>query len=317
MKTAPTIVWKNPSELRPHRLIRDLHRYDVEEDPDLQAFADEVVSQKAWPAHCRILISPANEVYDGEDRRRIAKRAQVDIECEVIGPLTDEEVLGLAIKSETHRRHYTKGQIAMKYYPAFARRHQLSLKAQEERLKSGQRGPFPNDLEKVPRTEDLAREMGVSRAYFDFAAAAHQQFIAYEGRKLKFNEETLDSYGLKPGLYTLREVFWPAAMRKVKPIGVNHLGPAIASVLDANGLLNKQRKHGGNYDVEERKGQLQLFSDVWDELNHRYKYWAKFTDEEKENARKAITASLSKAPDDFLDELERRLKAERTRRKAS
>jgi gas vesicle protein len=160
-------------------------------------------------------------------------------------------------------------------------------------------------------TSELAGELKISRETFDRAAKLHKVF-AEETKPLKWDKDTLRKLHLSTKKkWTIRQVFEPQILDRLKPMGLGAAVAGISSVIQAD---RQGKKPGGKPKDSEK--QLRLFTDTFKDLSTRFEYWQNFDDSTKSEARKEIRASFEQMPEDLLKTLSAEVRAEMQRRKS-
>lgn len=287
-----TLTHLDPADLRAHAILKDVP-HQVGDKTKFNALCDHVLERGTVPSPLRVTAHHQIVDLDSLDAWRAARQAQLEsVPCLLVA---DDDVAGTFLHSLVNRRHYTKSQLAYVTYPlmkaAFEEAHHRKL----ELLKKGNVSRSPASGLRAKTVEELADQIGISRALFFDAARVHEAF-AKDTKKHEFTDDDGTVREL-----TLREYFEPRILRSAvggekqsgdkPPMG---LGAAIAGIsgYKATGSLPKPEPR-----------QLDLFNDVWETLRHRCQSWEQFNDAEKSKAVTKLRASLKAMPDDLLDQV--------------
>jgi hypothetical protein len=219
-----------------------------------------------------ILVDKENRIVDGRHRWRAAKRLQLKEVPTLL--VEDESVPEVVINSLVQRRHFTKGALAYLVTPLLEFAFEAASKRRLENLKN------PNVSRKYPQdtigktVEDYADAIGV-------------------GRKLLFQARELHkAFDKRP---ELREQFEAKVLN-----GEIGLGAAVAGIAGQEATKAKPKPE---------EDQLFLFEEAFDTLAKRFKYWNKFTaDDKRETISPVIFKTVREMPADLRDELEKALK---------
>lgn len=292
-----------------------------------------------------LLVTKDNHIVDGRHRWRAAQQAGLEtVPCLICHAETDAEVIGIALRTLAHRRHYTAGQVALIAYPFLRKAHHEAIASAKKAWETHKNNParkglgFREPLAAAPELSStsegancsnsaISDRLGVSKDTFERAARLYEIFELSDDLPLQWQADILEDADLDEGAaYTARQVFWPRLMRRERPLG---LGQAVAGLCgrpEIDELLNeakrgRARKGGrpgeGDLGVTGLRKQLELFNSQWSkEIAVRSKYWSRFGDEERTRAVAAIDTGLHDAPDNFLCVLKKRIAAELKRRKA-
>ncbi|HWD20484.1 MAG TPA: hypothetical protein VHB20_14525 [Verrucomicrobiae bacterium] len=236
------------------------------EDPDFIALADDV--------HERGVDSPlicfGKRIVDGRARWRAAKRYQIKqvptVQCE------ESEIATIIIRSLVNRRHLTKSALAYVSYPLMATAFE---EAKQRRLQilRGATGESTLNRLSYESAEQLAQEIGVSRALFFQAADLHQKFAKKPDLRTDFEPQILS--------------------------GEIGLGACIAGIAGQESTKGQKR---------EDDSQLELFKDGLSVVATRFKYWTKFDPEQKEAAVQTIRQTVAAMPKDLRGEYARAIR---------
>ncbi len=217
-----------------------------------------------------LLVTEDGRIVDGRHRKRWAELAGlVKVPCTICEAKSDAEVVGLALRTLVHRRHYTPGQVALVAYPLLRASHEAARAAADEAFESQKKKGLaaPGPAAAVPAksstygsTSATIREIcagyGFSEDSFSRAARIHEIFGLSDDLQLQWQQDIIEDAGLEEGrAYTAREVFWPRLMRRESPLG---LGQAVAGLCgrpEIDELLNdakrgKSKKGGRPQDDE-------------------------------------------------------------------
>ncbi|HXG49356.1 MAG TPA: ParB N-terminal domain-containing protein [Methylomirabilota bacterium] len=269
----PDLQHRDPSELTVHPLCRTLHQW---ENGD-QSFIDLVENIRERGIDQPILIDAENRILDGRHRWRAAKRLQLEQVPVIVHD--GAEAASVILASITHRRHYTKGQLAFILVDLFAPAFEEGKRRRLQHLKRGDAQAAP--LPPAPKTtEELAERYGVSEGLLKQARAIHKAFAEHP------EWEAQD----KP------RIFDPE-----NPAG---LGAIIA------GFAGRQATKG---KARPESDQLELFTGGLDSLAKRFRYWTDFDDAQKREAVEKVRDWVSRMPDDLCAEVEAAIKARRKR----
>ena len=298
------IVQRNPADLKPHKLVKDLPAW-ADADPRFHALCDDVGAQGVLEP---LLITERNEVVDGRHRMRAARKMAIDVPCVVI---PDGQVAEVALSTLLHRRHYTAGQLAYMalplMQPAFdeCRRRQLAGKKPDSTLSATLIGGVSNSVGKVSESmEDWSATIGISKEYIRIARKVRDYFFLHSQADETFSWNDAEE-GQK---LTFRQYFEPQILAAEDPIGLG----AVVRGIEAK--LQQKEDHGGGRPTNVQK-QLELFADAFGDLRKRFVYWTKFKEPEKLAAKKSMATTVESMPDDLLSTLGKQIKAEVKRRK--
>lgn len=256
-------------------LIRDQPRWS---DDDAR-FISLVRDIKERGIQEPLRVDESGLLWDGFDRLRAAKRAKLQevpvLQCQ------STEGPDIAFGSFIQRKHATKGQRIYAAYPYFKAKHEA---VKDRALAVRQNGGKELVTAATESIEAMADELGVSRDLFLQAAKLHELFAAQP---------------------ELREEFEPKIMDDDEPIS---LGGAIAGIKGRQATFENKRPAS-------KGGQFGLLRDAFKGLTVRLKYYARFDDEEKEQAAVIIQKTVASMPSDLRGEFRRAIaKAEKDQR---
>lgn len=269
---------KDPTELSIHPVAKGLPEWG-KEDPRFIALLEDIRTRGIDQP---LIIDKQNRIMDGRHRWRAAKQLQLD-EVPVI-VRSEEEVFGIVVNSLLQRRHHTKSQLAYLTYPlmkdAFDEAHRRML----ENLKKGNNSRSTLSGLRAKTVEDLADQIGISRALFFQAKEVHQVFGKDQA---KYEFQTDDGPIEK---LTLKEFFERRILDAEKPAG---LGAVLAGIAGMKATKGKA-KHNPE--------QLDLFEGAFDVLSKRFVYWQKFDAEDKAKCKEIIRHTVAAMPQDLRAE---------------
>lgn len=249
-ETPGALDLRDPTQLRPHPFIKDLHRWDPKSEA-FHTFCDDV---RLHGIQQPLLITPDGRVVDGEMRRQAALALQLpQVPCRLV---VEEDAKLLAISSMLQRRHYTAGQRAYIIAPKIEEAWEVAKKRELAGPKGDVIGLGP---------EHWAEALGVSERYLRLAKALHELWEEYAAPIV------IDDTHM-----TLREYFEPRIMDPDKPIGLGAAKAGIAGALESHAQRMQGKSHGGG-KAKDYEQQLDLCSKAYkatfDRLGY-YESWA-------------------------------------------
>lgn len=283
------IIYKDPADLRLHRLFKSRHDGWSSEEPRFLQLCDSVRDNGVRQA---LFITAANEVVDGRHRFHAARRSQLDsIPCVVV---PDDQVMQIVLDTLIHRRHLTPVQRA--FAAVDSGLLDAAFDESRRRMSAGRKV-----VSTAKTVDDWARELGVS---YDSITQARRifKYFADHPEPMEFNDEA------EP--LTLEDYYVPRIMDEADPMG---LGAAIAGI--GFKLAHGERgTHKGGAPKEADK-QLDLFKGGFNTLSSRWAYWQNFTEPQRDEVRRTIRTTLETAPEELLKAMERDIETELKKRK--
>lgn len=289
------IKWLNPADLKDHPALAGLPQM-AENGEDFKDFCDVVRDLGMLPDP--VLVTSDHLVIDGRDRVRVARRMQVDVPVVVITePIEAARIIEASISTTSHRKNYSKGQIALCYFPQLEAAYQEIL-------------GYPK-FEKAPQTvAELAKRCRVSTDLFKQAADVWGLWKKHAGKKFKFDPKNLEERGLDPEkTYTLRDYYEPLIMDRDDPMG---LGDALKGM--GMNIAMAEKGHTGGKPKDKDK-QLLLFQEAIGAVGRRTQYWNDWDNETRKAALEPWKTALPEMPDTLIEQLKKTLAAELRRRK--
>lgn len=301
---------RNPTTLKVHPAVAGLPSL-ADDDIAFRALVADVM-EHGWLPGQEVLITADGRIIDGRHRWRVAKRLQLDLPCVVFpGDPTDAEVIGIALKTLTNRRHYTKGQQALLAWPLVKVMVQAARKLQTAGLKKGSfpvansvgdgrnigisANFTPDSVQKPvqPTVASICLGLGISDEYMHKAEAVWTYWDQYPDMTFTFQPETLVGLGLDPEeMHTLRAVFEPQLMRLNKPMGLGAACAGMGSVVAMAQMAERGRDHGGGRPDPSKAPtaaaaakaalrQADLFRELVGLEDTRWSYWQAMPEEKK------------------------------------
>jgi len=272
-----TIIWRDPSELRPHPATKHLHDLS-DDDPRFLAIVGSIEGQGYDPSE-PIVVDEAGRIMEGRHRWRAAKRLQLARIACIERP--SAEVAQLIIRSICARKHYSRSAIAFECYPLFEEAHKEAVENWEQNRKkrgfSSMLAEQASGAIPVKFVEDLAREMGVSLYLFQFAARVHKLF-----------REHPDYADLMKS--RLFGEFQGGEHESTRPVGLG----AIVSGFDTWQESDKSSRYQPN-----KRGQLELFG----KAVKKFVFQAALVDSDPDQTRETIRHHLEAKSPDELDRI--------------
>lgn len=277
----PQIEMRDPNDLRPHKLIKPMPRWE-KGSPEWTAFLEDI---RTHGIQTPLIITSDGQLIDGETRRRAAVAVRLEsVPCEVIPPLT---AIRTVMRQLLLRRNLTKGGLAYAAYPIFEPAHEEARQYALSCLTRSTDTPSPHSVRDVPkRVEDFAAEMGVSVRLFQQAARVHEIFC----EDPEFRDE-----------------MEPRILDTSDPVG---LGAVIAG-------YGGRKATSGKAKGKRAEEQLELFTEAWSGLGKRFAYWGKMDVDARERALPVVRKAVAAMPPDLRAELRRAItQAEREEKAA-
>jgi hypothetical protein len=284
--TSQTIINKDPAELRPHSLVKDLPRW-AKDDPRFYGLCDDIRDNGIQTP---LKITQEGRVLDGELCRLAARALQMDSVPCVIVP--DDQATETVLRGLVRRRHLTKGQLAFLAVP-------LIQPAFEE---SQRRRMMNNPACQTKRTEfasgasvaDYAANMGMSARYMQMAKVLFD-LIADNPEPHEFEIEADDKTVTKT--MTLKDWVIIRLFDPEKPQGLTEINKAAGCF--AAYWENPAKRTGGAPQDED--GQLKLLFRVESDLSTRWDYWQDCDKNQKLAYFEKVKSAFSVLPPDKLE----------------
>lgn len=278
MSETLTIEYRDPADLRPHKLIADLHRW-MQGDENFNKFVENIRENGIL---LPLQILKDGRVVDGEMRRTAAKALQFEWVPVII--VSEDEAASIVLSSMIQRRHYTPGQRAYQIAPMIDE----AWNEAHRRMLAGREKDPRNSVSRVSKTPDeWAAEIGVSVQYLRQARELHELFAAHPEKR-----DLTDSEGVTVKKTTFRKFFEARIMREEKPYGLGAVKAGITYILDAEKWPNK--KTGGR--AKDTDKQLRLFNDVVENAVSRWDYFQKWDDATKKEHWKTVRIKAETIP---------------------
>lgn len=267
----PTIEQRDPTKLRPHKRVKAMRRWAKDSDEWAAFLAD--VREHGIQEPLR--ITAAGLVVDGETRRQAAVDLQLaEVPCVLVG---EADILATITRNLTLRRNWNKSQIAFTAAPLAdewlaerARRH-------ADNLRTG-------------RAETVVSvRVGSGRSTDEFAAQ-----IGVSGRLLEYAREL---HGIIAKHPELAEQIEKLVYEDGKGLGAIKAGVA--------GML----KTKGKPKLSRANEQLELFTEAWETVETRFKYWSRMDDDTRRAALPQIRSAVAAMPQDLRQEIKRSIAA--------
>lgn len=272
MDKAAQIILRDPSELKVHPALKHVPEL-AKDSPEFISMLDDIRLRGIDQA----IFIVGDQIIEGRHRWRAAKRLQLPL-IPVI-ERREDEIAGIIINSLVQRRHYTKGALAYMTVPMMEEAFEEAKKREiSHRFGQPAAGSAASALP-LKSVEDLAETIGISRRLFFQARELHEEFEKKPKLREQFEQKILS--------------------------GEVGLGGVLAGI--AGQQATKRSENGDQGKAE--SDQLELFGEAFGTLTTRFKYWAKFDADSKEEAVKAIRRTVSHMPDDLREEFSKALKA--------
>lgn len=260
-------VFLNPRKLRPHPARAMMPEMPVE-TIKASAFLADVENHGI---HQPVLVDSLHRYVDGERRVVAAVGLELDeVACVV---LDDNAIVSTILSNLVQRRHLTKSALAYSVFPLLEPALEEARQYKLDCLKKGDNAPVVHSVDYGAKTaEELAAQIGFSRAFFFYAAEVHKHCA---------QDETLRK-AIEESLFINR-------------VG---LGAIVAGLAGRSATKDQPRP--------ETK-QLILFQDGFNTLTKRFKYWESFTPAERKEAAKAAQSAILEMPEDLQEVIRKSL----------
>jgi hypothetical protein len=281
------IETRDPRQLRPHKLNKDLPRLG----PGMPAFGALIDDIAVNGVKEPLTITPAGEVLDGETRRQAAIAAQRwDVPVVVAD---SDDVVATVYRRLALQKRLTKGQSA---YVLFPMAKPLLEEAKQRRIAQLNKGADPrNPIESVfgkqATFEDFCRAHGFSP---DLATQAKTLHLIFSGDLKSLKERNLE--GADPA--ALRGEWEPKILDIENPVG---LGAALAGMAGQRATKDREKAPP--------VGQLELFTETITELGTVFepKRWTKTRPDDKAEIISAWRRAAAQWPADLRNQLAKAL----------
>lgn len=259
----------HPKDLTPHPRLKQMPQWD-ESDPRFLSLVEDIRERGIQDP---IKVDSQNQIIDGRHRWRAAKRLQLQTVPVMV--VANDQIASVIVGSLIQRRHFTKGQRAYLVAPYLDSLFEESKNRRLHNLKHVGKSTLP-PLGESP--DDLAEQLGFSLPLLKQARQLHKLFT--ETPKL-------------------RAEFEPRILDEEDPIG---LGAAIA------GIAGQQHTKGKSKHTRAEE-QLTLFNESLTTLGHRFKYWNKLKDEDRDTAVTRIRETVAAMPPELRAEWKKAISA--------
>lgn len=280
---------KNPNELTVHALAKAMPQWS-KDDARYIALVEDIRERGIDQP---LLIDADEKILVGVERWKVAKQLQIK---EVPILVCSGDPATVILQALIKRKHYTKGALAYVAYPLLKTAHTEAVKRRLEILKNANKSSSSAQWTMGKTIEDFANENGFGRSLFFQAAELHKLF--------KKSDEECAEWEAKhpkvdPALRTEGPINLRSHFEQKLLDGEIGLGAVLAGIA---GLTSTRGKAKPNY------GQLELFSEAFETLEKRFKYWNGFDERAKNEASPVIRRVVREMPADLRKEFAKALK---------
>jgi len=166
---------RDPASLRPLHILKTIPAAELADDaPRFHSLCDDTLERRGLAEPLKITAEGHLVDLDSWDRWKAARAAQLaTVPCLIIDA---DRVFGTFVSALAQRRHYTRSALAYVLYPALKEAHQESKARRAKNLKTGQNSRSATQWRIGKTADDLADEIGIGRALFQYAARVHDLF---------------------------------------------------------------------------------------------------------------------------------------------
>jgi len=284
-KLSAGIIIRDPAELRPHPLVKDLPRW-AKDDPRFYGLCDDIRDNGI---KIPLQITQDGRVLDGETCRQAARALQMDgVPCVIV---PDDQATETVLRGLVRRRHLTKSQLAFLVVPLI----QPAFEESQRRMnwaKKGSQTPANSirreDYQRLTTfsVAEYAENMGMSARFLQMARTLLELIAANPGPH-EFELEVDD----KPVTRTMMLKEWVILrlFDAESPQGLTEINKAAGYFVSC--WESPGKRVGGPPKTETR--QMELFEQTFKTEVVRWNYWASFDDKQKLSFFKKVQAHAS------------------------